>query len=89
VCLSAKLTSFARVGRAETSSHIRRIACRFETIRDYPIAGIDKYSWEMLIVQVPEGAILTVIMLIFFELFYRPKAAAGRLAMAEQIRGAA
>jgi hypothetical protein len=37
----------------------------------------------MLIVQVPEGAILTVIMMIFFELAYRPKAAAGRLAMAE------
>jgi hypothetical protein len=45
--------------------------------------AMDKYTWKMLIIQVPEGAILTVIMMIFFELAYRPKASAARLAMAE------
>ncbi len=44
--------------------------------------GLDKFTWHMLIIQVPEGAILTIIMMIFFELAYRPKTRAGRLAMA-------
>jgi hypothetical protein len=37
----------------------------------------------MLIIQVPEGAILTVIMMIFFEWAYRPKARGAQLAAAE------
>ncbi len=36
--------------------------------------GLDKYTWKMLIIQVPEGAILTMIMMVFFEWAYRPKA---------------
>ena len=44
--------------------------------------ALDKYTWKMLIIQVPEGAILTVIMMIFFEWAYRPKAHAA-LATAE------
>jgi len=35
--------------------------------------GLDKYTWHMLAIQVPEGAILTMIMMAFFELAYRPK----------------
>lgn len=35
--------------------------------------GLDKYTWHMLIIQVPEGAILTMIMMVFFEWAYRPK----------------
>jgi hypothetical protein len=42
--------------------------------------GLDKFTWNMLIIQVPEGAILTIIMMIFFELAYRPKRRAVRLA---------
>ena len=42
--------------------------------------GLDKYTWHMLAIQVPEGAILTMIMMAFFELVYRPK---GRTALAE------
>ena len=38
--------------------------------------GLDKYTWHMLAIQVPEGAILTMIMMAFFELFYRPKSRA-------------
>ncbi len=44
--------------------------------------GLDKYTWRMLAIQVPEGAILTVMMMAFFEWAYRPKARA-RLAPAE------
>ena len=44
--------------------------------------GLDKYTWRMLLIQIPEGAILTVIMMAFFEWGYRPKAGAGRLAAA-------
>jgi hypothetical protein len=35
--------------------------------------GLDKYTWHMLAIQVPEGAILTTIMMLFFEALYRPK----------------
>ncbi len=35
--------------------------------------GLDKYTWHMLAIQVPEGAILTMIMMAFFEFAYRPK----------------
>ncbi len=45
--------------------------------------GLDKYTWRMLIIQVPEGAILTMIMMAFFELGYRPKARGATLAAAE------
>lgn len=45
--------------------------------------GLDKYTWHMLIIQVPEGAILTMIMMAFFEWAYRPKTHAARLAAAE------
>jgi hypothetical protein len=45
--------------------------------------GLDKYTWNMLIIQVPEGAILTMIMMAFFEWAYRPKVRAGALAPAE------
>jgi hypothetical protein len=45
--------------------------------------ALDKYTWKMLIIQVPEGAILTVIMMIFFEWAYRPKARGAQLAAAE------
>ena len=45
--------------------------------------GLDKYTWHMLIIQVPEGAILTMIMMVFFELAYRPKTRAASLAAAE------
>ena len=45
--------------------------------------GLDKYTWKMLIIQVPEGAILTVIMMIFFEWAYRPKVRARAFAAAE------
>ena len=37
--------------------------------------GLDKYTWHMLAIQVPEGAILTIIMMAFFEWGYRPKIA--------------
>jgi len=42
----------------------------------------DKYTWHMLYIQVPEGMILTIIMMFYFELVYRPKPAL-RLAAAE------
>ncbi len=45
--------------------------------------ALDKYTWKMLIIQVPEGAILTVIMMGFFEWAYRPRAHSGSLAAAE------
>ena len=45
--------------------------------------GLDKYTWHMLIIQIPEGAILTVMMMAFFEFAYRPKLRAGNLAAAE------
>jgi hypothetical protein len=45
--------------------------------------GLDKYTWNMLIIQVPEGTILTIIMMVFFELAYRPKARVASLAPAE------
>jgi hypothetical protein len=35
--------------------------------------GLDKYTWHMLAIQVPEGAILTMIMMAFFEWAYRPR----------------
>ncbi len=35
--------------------------------------GLDKYTWHMLAIQVPEGAILTMIMMAFFEFVYRPR----------------
>jgi hypothetical protein len=35
--------------------------------------GLDKYTWHMLAIQVPEGAILTMIMMAFFAWGYRPK----------------
>jgi hypothetical protein len=34
----------------------------------------DKYTWHMLAIQVPEATLLTVIMMFYFELAYRPKA---------------
>ncbi len=45
--------------------------------------AMDKYTVEMLVIQVPEGATLTVIMMVFFELAYRPRTASARLAAAE------
>ncbi|MDB5396409.1 MAG: hypothetical protein JWM91_3915 [Rhodospirillales bacterium] len=45
--------------------------------------AMDKYTWKMLFIQVPEGAMLTVIMMIFFEWAYRPKARIATLAAAE------
>ena len=45
--------------------------------------GLDKYTWHMLAIQVPEGAILTMIMMAFFELAYHPRHSAGKLAAAE------
>ena len=45
--------------------------------------GLDKYTWNMLIIQVPEGAILTMIMMAFFEWAYRPKTRPASLAAAE------
>ncbi len=45
--------------------------------------GLDKYTWNMLIIQVPEGAILTMIMMVFFEWAYRPKPRTASLAPAE------
>ncbi len=38
--------------------------------------GLDKYTWHMLAIQVPEGALLTMMVMAFFEWAYRPKAAA-------------
>ena len=35
--------------------------------------GLDKYTWHMLAIQVPEGAILTMIMMAFFAWGYRPR----------------
>jgi hypothetical protein len=35
--------------------------------------GLDRYTWHMLAIQVPEGAILTMIMMAFFEFAYHPK----------------
>jgi len=35
----------------------------------------DKYTWHMLSIQFPEGMILTIIMMFYFELAYRPKPA--------------
>ncbi len=35
--------------------------------------GLDKYTWHMLVIQVPEGAILTMLLMAFFEWAYRPK----------------
>jgi hypothetical protein len=45
--------------------------------------GLDKYTWHMLVIQVVEAAVLTMIMMVFFEWAYRPRAAAGRLAAAQ------
>jgi hypothetical protein len=45
--------------------------------------GLDKYTWHMLAIQIPEGAILTMIMMAFFEWAYRPKAGVATLAAAE------
>jgi hypothetical protein len=45
--------------------------------------GLDKYTWHMLAIQIPEGAILTMIMMAFFEWAYRPKMGAAALAAAE------
>jgi len=45
--------------------------------------GLDKYTWHMLAIQIPEGAILTMIMMAFFEWAYRPKVGAVSLATAE------
>jgi hypothetical protein len=36
--------------------------------------GLDKYSWNMLIIQLPEAIVITVLLLVFFEATYRPKA---------------
>lgn len=44
--------------------------------------GLDKYTWHMLAIQVPEGAILTMIMMAVFEAAYRPKSAISSLATA-------
>jgi hypothetical protein len=44
--------------------------------------GLDKYTWHMLAIQVPEGAILTMIMMVFFEWAYRPKLRTASLAAA-------
>ena len=38
--------------------------------------GLDKYTWHMLAIQVPEGAILTMIMMAFFEWRYHPRSQA-------------
>jgi hypothetical protein len=35
--------------------------------------GLDKYTWHMLAIQIPEGMILPMILLAFFEWAYRPK----------------
>src|SRR6185437_8265622 len=35
--------------------------------------GLAHYTWYMLAIQVPEGMILTMIMMAFFELVYRPR----------------
>jgi len=45
--------------------------------------GLDKYTWHMLAIQIPEGAILTMIMMAFFEWAYRPKTDRAALATAE------
>jgi hypothetical protein len=45
--------------------------------------AMDKYTAHMLIIQVPEGAILTMIMMAFFEWAYRPKTSSAALAAAE------
>jgi hypothetical protein len=45
--------------------------------------GLDKYTWHMLAIQAPEGAILTVMMMAFFEWAYRPRARVAGLAAAE------
>ena len=37
----------------------------------------DKYTWHMLAIQFPEGMILTVIMMFYFELAYRPRGSVG------------
>jgi hypothetical protein len=34
----------------------------------------DKYTWHMLSIQFPEGMLLTIIMMAYFEMAYRPKA---------------
>jgi hypothetical protein len=38
--------------------------------------GLDKYTWHMLAIQIPEGMILPMILLAFFEWTYRPKTVA-------------
>ena len=38
--------------------------------------GLDKYTWHMLAIQIPEGMILPMILLAFFEWTYRPKTGA-------------
>ncbi len=45
--------------------------------------GLDKYTWHMLAIQVPEGALLTMMVMAFFEWAYRPKVSAASLAAAE------
>jgi len=37
----------------------------------------DKYTWHMLAIQYPEAMILTVIMMVYFELAYRPRRSVG------------
>jgi hypothetical protein len=44
---------------------------------------IDKYTWRMLIIQIPEAMILTMIMMPFFEWAYRPKKHAAALSPAQ------
>ena len=38
--------------------------------------GLDKYTWHMLAIQIPEGMILPMMLLAFFEWTYRPKTGA-------------
>jgi hypothetical protein len=44
--------------------------------------GLDKFTWHMLAIQVPEGMSLTIMLMIFFEWAYRPKPRRAGLAAA-------
>src|SRR5262249_19366139 len=45
--------------------------------------GLDKYTWHMLAIQVPEGMVLSMILLAIFEWRYRPESGAASFAAAE------
>jgi hypothetical protein len=45
--------------------------------------GLDKYTWHMLAIQIPEGMILPMILLAFFESTYRPRNPVASFAAAE------